>query len=244
MNIRTCTPESSAGNWNGRSDHGQSMFPSTLGDSVGTGTGIGAVASRIQDRAMQLHAEQTKLRAVRMQLETLLETERDEAAVNHSTRRTLLAATNSRNGVELELYNARDKIDYYLLTIQQLENDIQALQDSTERVVDQWQGDVKDLYSRHDLDMEVYKQSWEISLETKSRLQLQRQENRNDVQSRILEMENSENLMRTESGRLQEEIVALEQADDTDGDVFCLATKVQEALAQVNFQRIEVIGHA
>jgi hypothetical protein len=242
------TPESSVARWNGHSsshDH-EDGRPITLPSiSGGDSGGIGAVAARIQDRAMQLHAEQTNLRAARTHLETLLETEKEEVApVNRSMRRNLLTATNHRNGVELELYNARDKIDFYLQTIQHLANDIEAIQDATERVGDQWQDDVNDLYSRHHLDMEVYKQSWEVSLEAKSRLQLQREEKRNAVQSSILEMERIESSTRSESERLREDIVTLEQTDDTDGDVFCLATRVQEALTQVSVQRLALLGYA
>lgn len=194
-----------------------------------------AVAARIQDRAMQLHAEQTKLNTVLAELDKTRDEARKETAVNSSRRRNMLEAINSRNGIELELYQARDKIDGYRTTIQKLQQETEIIEEAIAKAQAQWKDDVQNLYSPHQLEMELYQQTLEAALEAREQRSRQRAEQLEKLETKARDLKEREECLRLECTALREETQSLEKReDDEDKEVSSLASQVREALAKVS----------
>jgi chromosome segregation ATPase len=194
-----------------------------------------AVAARIQDRAMQLLLEQTKLNDAKTELQKIQDSARKESQVNDSRRRILLATTNSRNGVELELYKARDKISDYKKLIQKLREETQKIEDQTKKVEAQWKDDVENIYSRCQLEMELYQHSLETSLQANEQRANQRVEQLDQLEARARNLNEEEGALRRACQTLETDIERLErEEEDGDEEVSSLALEVREALAEVS----------
>lgn len=200
---------------------------------MNTSTDLGAIAARMQERAILLVTEQTKLSVSEKQLQTVLDEEQKELSINNDIRRNLLLATNSRNGVELELYDAKDKVADYTRKIDQLKFETETIQKESHRTSKQWESDVQNIYSRHQLSMEVYEQAWGLALEDKARIRKEREERISDLQSCVHEVEDQRETIRAESDRLREELAILESGNGADKEVFTLSTQIQAAVTQV-----------
>jgi chromosome segregation ATPase len=194
-----------------------------------------AVAARIQDRAMQLHAEQTKLNTVLAELDKTRHEAQKETDVNSSRRRNMLEAINSRNGIELELYQARDKIDGYRTTIQKLQQETEIIEEAIAKAQAQWKDDVQNLYSPHQLEMELYQQTLEAALDAREQRSRQRAEQLEKLETKARNLKEREECLRLECTILREGTQSLEKREDAeDKEVSSLASQVREALAKVS----------
>ena len=93
-----------------------------------------ALASRIQDRAIQFFAEQQKLESFTAQLEETKSLEEKESNINRFIRRGLLETTRSRHSVELELHDFTDRKTGYVQSLEQLRGETEKIQKETQIV--------------------------------------------------------------------------------------------------------------
>jgi chromosome segregation ATPase len=214
---------------NSSSNYDRTILPSSAdGNMV-------AVAARIQDRAMQLLSEQTKLNAAKTELKRIQDEAKKETQVNHSRRRKLLETTNSRNGVELELCKARGRINSYRKSIDILQQETQRTELETTKVQAQWQDDVKNIYSPHQLQMELYRKSLEAALEVNERRTIKRLKRLEQYGANSRRLKEEEGHLRQECSTLEAETLALAKSEeDGDEEVSSLATQVREALSKVS----------
>ena len=226
--VEACSPNYVAtddGNHSGR----ESPLSTTADEKMA------AVAARIQDRAMQLLSEQTKLNDAKVELSKLLESIEQESLLNDSHRQKLLNMTNSRNGMELELFELVARKRKHTELIERVHQETEMIERQIEIIEKQLEDDVKNVYSSHQLEMELYMQSFERTLVERQRRTSQRAEQVDKLRCTSQTLKEEENTMIQERNILESEIQRLEKAGEKeDEEVSSLATQVREALAEAS----------
>jgi chromosome segregation ATPase len=195
---------------------------------------MAAVAARIQERALQLQSERAKWDLAKAELEQAQSIAAKERQVNHSIRRTLLATTRSRHGVELELYEAQDQAQSCTQCIESLEQEAENVMEQTEIVQERWEDAVRTTYASHQLDMEVYRHSLDQSLREREARSSRKKRGLEEIVSQTSQLSTREERLRDESKNLKSEISDLESKEEGgDCDVAALATKVREFISKV-----------
>jgi DNA repair exonuclease SbcCD ATPase subunit len=195
---------------------------------------MAAVAARIQERALQLQSERAKWDLAKVELEQAQSIAAKERQVNHSIRRTLLATTRSRHGIELELYEAQDQAHSCMQSIVSLQHEAENVMEQTEIVQERWEDAVRTTYASHQLGMEVYRHSLDQSLREREDRSSQRKRRLEEIFSQTAQLSSREEHLRDESKNLKREISDLESKEEGgDCDVASLATKVRELISKV-----------
>jgi hypothetical protein len=88
-------------------------------DAENPNNSIGAVAARIQERALQLQAERATLAAAQAELQDLEAVLYEEDKQNATVRRNMLITVRERHGVELELIKVHEQRQELLVHVQE-----------------------------------------------------------------------------------------------------------------------------
>jgi chromosome segregation ATPase len=199
---------------------------------------MAALAARIQDRATQFISEQTKLQSLAAELEHTRAVEQNESDTNTSLRRDLLETTCSRHSIELEIYDAREKTNSHMQSIQTLEEETEKIKEETETVETKWENDIKNIYAPHQSKIELYTQAIEFARETRESKINEKRQRHEAVEERIQRLKDEEEHFRRQSRDLQMQITGLEKEElQGDAQVSSLATQVQSALSEVRNYR-------
>lgn len=201
------------------------------------------IAVRIQDRANQFIAEQTKLQTLLAKLESTKAIQGKESDTNTSFRRNLLESTRSRHAVELEIYYVREEMNSHIEAIQALEKDTEELHGETQTVETKWEDDIKTIYAPHQSKIELYTRTIESARESRLARADKVRQRREQLERQIQRFNDEGNGFRCKSRDLKNEIEGMQEEElNRDAEISSIASHVQSALSKVSLLALKLLA--
>ena len=197
--------------------------------------GIAAVAERIRDRANQLQSERAVLELVKAEQDQQQAILDEEGEVCGQVRRKYLTALRSRHGVELELWKMEEQKRECIEATEQLEQESKDILAYKEEIQENWERLVRDVIAPHTLHQEIYRHSFQASMDHVEKMDVKRNQQLSFLAMQIDAFRKERKRMESEKTHLQEEATQMEESKQKEDEEMAeLATKSSEAAAEVS----------
>mmetsp|Transcript_7506 Transcript_7506/g.9263 ORF Transcript_7506/g.9263 Transcript_7506/m.9263 type:complete len:236 (-) Transcript_7506:630-1337(-) len=194
---------------------------------------ITAVASRIQERALQLASERASLNVILTELKQANETLQLESKENAKIRRKLLSIVRSRHEVELEFIGVQDEIATLGEKTNHLKNDTKENMVKISKIHDEWNDIAKDIYAKHETKRELYKRKKMKDIEFLEQQKRRREERLEKLTKDSEDANKDAAFMHNEREKLRNELVELnEQEEREDEELSALVMQIKATLAK------------
>jgi hypothetical protein len=196
--------------------------------------GIAAVAARIKDRSVQLSSERAVLELVRLEQKEHQVSLDEEAELSQAIRQEFLSAVRARNGVELEVWNVKNKRQSCLEMTHRDEEAATCLSETRSGHQSGWEDLVRDTLAGHSISQVAYRSSFEATIKRRNDTMETRQLQLESLGDHLDSLDLHNRLFR-EKERLRVELEELKAAvTQGNNEVSRLALEVQEQVAKVS----------
>jgi hypothetical protein len=196
--------------------------------------GIFAVAARIKDRSVQLSSERAVLELIRLEKKEHQASLDEEAELSQAIRQEFLATVRVRHGVELEVWNVKNKRQTCMEMTQRDEEVVTSLSETRNGYQVRWEELVQDTLSGHSISQGEYRGSFEATIKLRNDTMETRKRQLESLGDHLDSLDRHNRLYH-EKERLQR---ALEEIKANvlhgDNEVSRLALEVQEQVAKVS----------
>jgi chromosome segregation ATPase len=210
-------------------------FSSMSADDIGGENGIAAVATRIQERALELVSERAAVELAKAEMEEIQQALDEETKKNGAVRRTMLSIVRSRHGLELELWKVKDQQEERLTKIFEYECETEKLNDGASELEEVWEETVRDLYVDHDMQRELFSRSVQGRIRRRENHIKDRERRLRQLQQESKQFEQEEKRMVHQTNQLKSKIAETNERKETeDEEVAALAMQIRSTVAKVS----------
>ena len=198
--------------------------------------GIAEVATRIQQRALQLSSENATLQLVKAQLEEVTETFEREKNENESLRQNLLRLVQYRNELELEkVIKTKEQISFIQNKINEEQNEYESAVQRMKEMEKEWERLERDVYSKHEVKIELYKRKVEGIFDRREAKKKKRIALLNKLESIASEANKSAAQMHKETASARQKIHQMDIPEEMeDEEISALAMNIRATVAKVS----------
>lgn len=202
-------------------------------DCAQTSSDILTVASRIQERALQLASQRGIRDIAQLELHRQEGILRQEQVTNAEMRRKLLTEVRSRHGIEIELFNIRDQVKASEERIEQdKENAKIRIADASE-MEGIWKRTIYDVYAIHQTQQHIYQKSLERRIQNRQHETKRREKKLDFLKNMTTKMDMEETKQAHEAERLWQLAQASDLREESeDEEVSSLAVMIKAALTK------------
>jgi hypothetical protein len=196
------------------------------------------VASRIQERALQLASQRGIRDAAQEELQQIESSLRQEQFANARIRRKFLTEVRTRHGLELELWEIRDQMKQ---RAECLLNDQERARTKGVEAVNMegtWKRTIKDVYASHQTQQQIYQRSLESRISIRQQQTKRRERKLEFLRSNTNKFIEEEKSMAYDAERLRQVMEETDRREETeDQEVSNLAIMIKATLTKVRIYR-------
>lgn len=203
---------------------------------------IAAVASRIQERAIEYTNEQKNLKINQNKLAEAKDILERETSKNESLRKELLEKETKRNEAELDLIRLREEINETndikkvspknRATLPCVTSEVEKLKKEKDDMLTEWNRLEREVYSKHHTKVELYKRKIEVELN-------ERESKKERLESELVTLKYKIEHAKQDTRSIKKEISQIRQQNSEMGE---LEEKENEEISSFHFQIKECLS--
>ena len=207
---------------------------SLMSGRVSGSRNIATIAFELQERVTAFEIARDELNKARAELDQIESVASKEENHLLSTRTAFLEASRSRVDAELELYEAREQATRSKKSINALEHSKQLIIKETTSIQSQWEDEVKSVYSTHQADMDIYRNSLDGTIRREEENSKKRKGRLNELEDRTEALTSDLGKALAESMELESNISEIASSEGHENEeVSSLAKQIRDTLEKV-----------